>query len=65
MTDETGLRDKAEALAALRRAGVPPETIRALDAVLEDPVDLTRDAEVLAHYGITRDAVVDWMGGSL
>jgi crotonobetainyl-CoA:carnitine CoA-transferase CaiB-like acyl-CoA transferase len=65
VTDETQLRDKAEALAALRRAGVPPETIRALDGVLEDPVDLARDADVLARYGITRDRMVDAMGGSL
>jgi len=48
----------------LRRTGVPQETIKALDAVLDDPVDVDRDANLLASYGITRGHLTDRMGGS-
>ena len=40
MNDERHLLPKAEALAVLRRTGVPEETIQALDAPLDDPVDV-------------------------
>jgi hypothetical protein len=64
MEDARSLRTKAELLAVLRRAGTPEETIQALDAVLDDPVDLERDRSLLAHYGITRGRLTDAMGGS-
>jgi hypothetical protein len=64
MSDKLKLRSKADVLVVLRHAGVDEHTIEALDAVLEDPVDLDRDAELLARYGITRTRVVDLMGGS-
>ena len=64
MTDERDLRVKADLFVVLRRAGVSEETIEALDAALEDPVDLNRDSNVLARYGITYDWLTDRMGAS-
>jgi hypothetical protein len=64
MDAERRLITKADALALLRRVGIPEETIRALDTVLDDPVDVERDASLLAHYGITRGQLVEDMGGS-
>jgi hypothetical protein len=64
MDDQRLVRPKAEVLAVLRRAGTPEETIRALDAVLDDPVDIERDLSLLAHHGITRGRLTDAMGGS-
>jgi hypothetical protein len=64
MSKELDLRAKADVLAVLRRAGIPEQTVQALDAVLEDPVDLRRDGDLLARYGITRDRLIDRMGGS-
>jgi hypothetical protein len=64
MSDQSDLRSKAHVIALLRRIGVPEETVTALDAVLDDPVDLVRDANLLASYGLTRDNLIDRMGGS-
>jgi hypothetical protein len=64
MDEERLLRPKAEVLEVLRRAGTSEETIQALDAVLDDPVDIERDLSLLAHYGITRSRLTDAMGGS-
>lgn len=64
MTDERDLRPKPVVLALLRRTGVPEETVQALDAALEDPVDLRRDGDLLARYGITPEVLIDRMGGS-
>jgi len=64
MSEERDLRRKSEVLAVLHRTGVPERTLQALDAALEDPVDLRRDGNLLARYGITRDGLIDRMGGS-
>ena len=64
MSDQPDLRPKADVLAVLRRAGISEGTVQALDAALEDPVDLRRDGNLLASYGITRDRLTDRMGGS-
>jgi hypothetical protein len=64
MSEKPILRSKAEAVEVLRRAGVPEETIRELMAALPDPIDMERDANLLASYGITREHLVDRMGGS-
>jgi hypothetical protein len=64
MSDERDLRPKAGVLAVLHRAAIPEDTVQALSAALEDPVDLRRDGNLLASYGITRDSLVDRMGGS-
>jgi hypothetical protein len=64
MSAERDLRPKAEVLAVLRRAGIPEETLRTLNAALEDPVDLRRDGNLLARHGVTLDVLTDRMGGS-
>ena len=55
---------KAEAIKVLRRAGVAPETIQALESELDDPIDLVRDAAVFDRYGVGRNALINRMGGS-
>ena len=64
MTEKQTLRSKATLLGLLRRTGFPEETIRAVELAVRDPVDLRRDGNLLAGYGITRDRLVDRMGGS-
>jgi hypothetical protein len=64
MSDERDLRPKATVLEVLHRAGVPDQTVRALNAALDDPIDLRRDGNVLLSYGITLDRLIDRMGGS-
>jgi hypothetical protein len=64
MSDERDLRPKPGVLAVLRRAGVSEHTVQALNAAVEDPVDLRRDGNLLGSYGITRDRLIDLMGGS-
>jgi hypothetical protein len=64
MSDTRDLRPKARVLAVLRRAGVPEQTVQALNTALKDPVDLRRDGGLLSRYGITLDGLVDRMGGS-
>ena len=63
-TEERDLRPKANVLAVLHRAGGPDQTVRALNAALDDPVDLRRVGNVLLSYGITLDRLIDRMGGS-
>ena len=64
MGDEPSARRKTEILAVLRRAGYSEQTVAALDAELQDPVDVDRDANVFLRYGITLDSLIDRMGGS-
>lgn len=64
MSDDRDLRSKPEVLAVLRSAGVPEDTVQALNAALKDPVDLRRDGSLLTRYGITLDGLIDRMGGS-
>jgi len=64
MNDERDLRPKPGVLVVLRHAGVPENTVQALNAALEDPVDLRRDGNLLARYGVTLDRLIDRMGGS-
>ena len=64
MSNKRDWRPKLGVLAVLHRAGIPEDTVQALNAALEDPVDLRRDGNLLARYGITRDSLVDRMGGS-
>jgi hypothetical protein len=64
MGDEPRVRGKTEILAVLRRAGYSEQTIAALDAELDDPVDVDRDANVFLRHGITLGGLIDRMGGS-
>jgi len=62
--DGRDLRTKPRLLAVLRRTGVPEDTVQALVAALDDPVDLKRDGDLLVRYGITLDRLTDLAGGS-
>jgi hypothetical protein len=64
MDDERHVRGKAEILVVLRRAGYSEQTVAALDAELQDSVDVDRDANVFLRHGITLGSVIDRMGGS-
>ena len=53
-----------EFVRVLRRAGYSPEVIDEIAAQVGDPVDVDRDAAVLARYDITRGRLMDLMGAS-
>ena len=54
---------KKELVAVLRRVG-RVDLIDEVNRTLPDPVDTVRDAQLLAHYGLTRGQLVDQLGGS-
>lgn len=54
---------KKDALALLRRWGLE-HTAEEAEHELPDTIDLNRDQELLARYGITRGQLVDRAGGS-
>ena len=64
MSDPIEFRRKEEILAVLRRAGVPEETLDALEAALPDPVAVTDAANIVARYGINLNSIISAMGGS-
>jgi hypothetical protein len=64
MVDHAATISKAEATKVLRRVGLSEEKINGILSELGDPIDVDRDAGVLEKYGISRDVLVDLMGGS-
>jgi hypothetical protein len=64
MSDRLEFRRKEDILAILRRACVPDERLKAVGAVLPDPVDVTDAENLLLRYGITLDSLISRMGGS-
>ena len=58
------LRSHESAAEVLRRAGYSDEFIDEVLSRLPDPIDLHRDQEVLAGYGLSRERLMDRMGGS-
>jgi hypothetical protein len=64
MVDFAGKISKAEAIKVLSRVGVPKEKIADIMSELADPIDVDRDTAILEKYGISRDVLVDRMGGS-
>jgi len=54
---------KHEIVRVLRNAGLP-EVAEEAERSLPEEVDLERVAEFGARYGITRDKLISWMGGS-
>jgi CBS-domain-containing membrane protein len=64
MVDYAATLSKAEATKVLRRVGFSDEKIEHVLSELDDPIDIDRDVDVLEKYGITRDVLVDLMGGS-
>jgi hypothetical protein len=57
-------RSHEEAARILRRAGYSDEFIQELLSQLPDPIDLQRDEQILARYGVSRERLMDRMGGS-
>jgi hypothetical protein len=55
---------KAEAAKVLRRAGYSAELIGEILDQFADPIDLDRDARTLMKYGLTRESLINTMGGS-
>jgi hypothetical protein len=54
---------KREVLNLMRRLGLS-DLIEQAERELPDPVDLTRDGDLLARFGLGLDAAVDRLGGS-
>ena len=54
----------AEAKQMLRRAGYPQERIDETLRHLSDPIDTKRDSEAIFKLGVSRDTLMDRMGGS-
>jgi hypothetical protein len=64
MSEPSDFQRKADVLQVLRRLGVSEETIQAVDAEFDDPINVDELANFLLPYGITHDSVVSWLGGS-
>lgn len=64
MTTPHADRSHEEAARVLRRAGYPDEFIDEVLSQLPDPIDLQRDQQILARYGLTPERLMDRMGGS-
>jgi hypothetical protein len=64
VASDPGLRSHEEAARLLRRAGYSDELINEVLSQLPDPVDIRRDEQILARYGLTRERMMDRMGGS-
>lgn len=57
-------RSHEEVARVLRRAGYSDEFIHEVLSQLPDPIDLQRDQQILARYGLTQERLMDRMGGS-
>ena len=55
---------KSDAIQVLRRANYDQALIDEVMAKVPDPIDIDRDGSILMQYGITRDRLMDRMGGS-
>jgi hypothetical protein len=64
MTFGSACRSHEEFTRTLRRAGYSPEFIRDVLSQLPDPIDLQRDQQILARYGLSPERLIDRMGGS-
>jgi hypothetical protein len=57
-------RSHEEAARLFRRAGYSDEFISEVLSQLPDPIDLARDEQILARYGLSPERLMDRMGGS-
>ena len=64
MADRPGFRSHEEVARVLRRAGYSDELISEILGQLPDPIDLERDQQILARYGLSSERLMDRMGGS-
>ena len=53
---------KDQVLAILRRPGISPAAIEAIDREVGDPVHFERDGAILANPGVTRDLLMSGRG---
>jgi hypothetical protein len=61
---DSGLRPRKEVARVMRRAGYSDEFIDGVLSQLPDPVDLQRDQQILARYGLNPERLMDRLGGS-
>jgi len=61
---DSGLRSHAEFTQVLRRVGYSEDFIVEVLGQLSDPIDLQRDQQVLAHYQLSSERLMDRLGGS-
>ena len=54
---------KQQALAMLKKIG-PRELIGEATRTLPDPIDVSRDQDLLARYGLARNQLIDRFGAS-
>jgi hypothetical protein len=57
-------RSHEEAARLFRRAGYSDDVISEVLSQLPDPIDLRRDQQILARYGLDPEQLMDRMGGS-
>jgi hypothetical protein len=57
-------RSHEEVARVLRRAGYSDEFISELLSQLPDPIDVQRDQQIFARYGLSPERLMDRMGGS-
>jgi hypothetical protein len=63
MDNRQALRSHEHLTLVLRRAGYSNEFIREVLSQLPNPVDLQRDQQVLARYGLSPERLMDRLGG--
>ena len=64
MASDPAPRSHEEAARVLRRAGYSDEFISEVLSQLPDPIDLQRDQQILARYGLNPERLMDRLGGS-
>lgn len=64
MTSRPASRSHEEVTRVLRRAGYSDEFILEVLNQLPDPIDLQRDQQILARYGLSAERLTERMGGS-
>lgn len=64
MADSPRTLSKADATNVLRRVGFSSDQIHALLDPLQDPIDFDRDDAALAKGGVSRETLMDALGGS-
>jgi hypothetical protein len=56
-------RSHEEFARVLRRTGYSDEFIREVLSQLPDPIELQRDQQILARYGLSTERLMDRLGG--
>jgi hypothetical protein len=64
MTSSPSFRSHEEATRVLRHAGYSDEFISEVLSQLPDPIDLQRDQQILARFGLSPERLMERMGGS-